>query len=516
MKKLRYIAVFALAVLTFASVSTAAEKMSQSAFDELLKKVEAGDAEAQYILGGMCYVGKSVKQDYEQAVYWFKKAAEQGHVKAQYILGSMYDEGKDVKQDYEQAVEWYRKAAEQGYAEAQFSLGLMYDVGKGVKQDDEKAKYWYSKAVENGLEGAKLPLAVIEFAEQDKKAKQSQTSTRTSELQTKSTLSDVIEATVEDIKKTFDENPFAARRKYAGKKVRVTEKIYLIGTEDFSNKIFVRLSYKDASDFYHSNFDDLHCYFDESEAESVMQLKKGQIVTIEGICDNNCYGLEHSRVVNAPQPTSQASEPSVSTENTASQTVETPVYEEHNYKLTDAEYTRMLKNSEFAKADKSLNAAWANARKLMKTKDFEALKQEQSKWISGGRDAEARERMNENMEEKTQAYATVTLARAYYVAHLARGERLMYAIPTGNRVNVRSKPVNGKVLYQVSSDYGDGEGDLLIVDGNPVNGNGENWYKVLYTVSVNEGAAVKANGFIVGRFIRLEPLPILDWRYADN
>ena len=75
----------------------------------------------------------------------------------------------------------------------------------------------------------------------------------------------------------------------------------------------------------------------------------------------------------------------------------------------------------------------------------------------------------------------------------------MLAIPTGNKINVRSKPVNGKVLYQVSNDYGDdGEGgDLLIVDGNPVKGGGENWHKVLYRVNVNEGAAEKANGFIV-------------------
>ena len=190
--------------------------------------------------------------------------------------------------------------------------------------------------------------------------------------------------------------------------------------------------------------------------------------------------------------------------------------------LTDAEYKQMLKDPDFAKAERSLNAAWESAKKSMKAKDFETLEQEQARWLSSGRDAEAREcetrvLTNNNWEKKTYAYATVTLARAYYVAHRARGEMLMLAIPTGNKINVRSKPVNGKVLYQVSNDYGDdGEGgDLLIVDGNPVKGGGENWHKVLYRVNVNEGAAEKANGFIVGRFIRLEPLPILDWRYAN-
>ena len=91
--------------------------------------------------------------------------------------------------------------------------------------------------------------------------------------------------------------------------------------------------------------------------------------------------LQNCRVVNASQPTSQASAPSVKTENmatetstastqtqqsvntgnTASQTFEIPVME-YNYKLTDAEYKQMMKNPEFAKADKALNNAWQNAK----------------------------------------------------------------------------------------------------------------------------------------------------------
>ena len=53
------------------------------------------------------------------------QAAEQGNAKAQYNLGVRYDNGLGVRQDYTQAVQWYRKAAEQGDAEAQFNLGSM-------------------------------------------------------------------------------------------------------------------------------------------------------------------------------------------------------------------------------------------------------------------------------------------------------------------------------------------------------------------------------------------------------
>ncbi len=47
-----------------------------------------------------------------------RKAAEQGHAEAQYNLGGFYVFGDGVKQDYAEAVKWYRKAAAQGDAQA--------------------------------------------------------------------------------------------------------------------------------------------------------------------------------------------------------------------------------------------------------------------------------------------------------------------------------------------------------------------------------------------------------------
>ena len=61
--------------------------------------------------------------------------AEAGDAELQFSLGVMYEHGEGVRQDYAEAVRWYRKAAEQGYAEAQNNLGLMYDQGQGVRQD---------------------------------------------------------------------------------------------------------------------------------------------------------------------------------------------------------------------------------------------------------------------------------------------------------------------------------------------------------------------------------------------
>lgn len=47
----------------------------------------------------------------------------------------MYECEIGIKQDYEEAVKWYRKVAERGDSVAQWKLGYMYEKGKGVTQD---------------------------------------------------------------------------------------------------------------------------------------------------------------------------------------------------------------------------------------------------------------------------------------------------------------------------------------------------------------------------------------------
>ena len=92
-------------------------------FKETLQVAEQGNAKAQFSLGKMYYEGQGVRQDYAEAVQWYRKAAEQGYAEAQFNLGNMYADGQGARQDYAQAVHWYRKAAEQGVAEAQYNFG---------------------------------------------------------------------------------------------------------------------------------------------------------------------------------------------------------------------------------------------------------------------------------------------------------------------------------------------------------------------------------------------------------
>ena len=133
---------------------------ADATFDSTRARAEQGNAAAQSDLGMMYDEGQGVRQDYAEAVKWYRRAAEQGVVDAQTNLGLMYDEGRGVRQDYAEAVKWYSKAAEQGDAEAQIAIGDAYDEGRGVRQDYAEAVKWYRKAAEQGFADAQDHLGV--------------------------------------------------------------------------------------------------------------------------------------------------------------------------------------------------------------------------------------------------------------------------------------------------------------------------------------------------------------------
>jgi TPR repeat protein len=69
----------------------------------------------------------------------------------------MYAREQKVAQNYQIAVFWFRRAANQGEARAQWKLGLMYEDGEGVIQEYVEAHKWYNISAANGGErGAEL------------------------------------------------------------------------------------------------------------------------------------------------------------------------------------------------------------------------------------------------------------------------------------------------------------------------------------------------------------------------
>lgn len=78
------------------------------------------------------------------------KAANNGDAESQYKLGNMYYLGEGVSRNYFEAIKWYREAAKQGHAKAQNNLGVMYANGKGVRYNLERARIFYGEACDNG------------------------------------------------------------------------------------------------------------------------------------------------------------------------------------------------------------------------------------------------------------------------------------------------------------------------------------------------------------------------------
>ena len=108
-----------------------------------------GDLNALYRIGLIAW-HKSGTQNLTQAFDCFSTAAKGEHAESQYMLANAYLYGYGVQQSYENAVFWWHKAAEHGLISAQNNLGVAYSRGMGVVKDVSKGKYWYDKAAHLG------------------------------------------------------------------------------------------------------------------------------------------------------------------------------------------------------------------------------------------------------------------------------------------------------------------------------------------------------------------------------
>ena len=140
---------------------------------------EAEHADAQFHLGMLYSTGNGIpyrakrgiggfanmKRAYNvEAVKWYGKAAGNGHGEAAFYLGNLYAAGSiELKQDYELALKWYRKADSLGNIDALNNLGYLHDEGLGTRRDRVKARDYYTRAAEAGHAGAQMNLSAYYF-----------------------------------------------------------------------------------------------------------------------------------------------------------------------------------------------------------------------------------------------------------------------------------------------------------------------------------------------------------------
>ena len=89
-------------------------------------------------------------QSYEQAGYWYRKAADQGNLKAMYNLGTMYLEGKGIKKSETEGYVLIREAAEKGDPRAKSLYGILLCRGTGVEKNPEKGLNILREAAKGG------------------------------------------------------------------------------------------------------------------------------------------------------------------------------------------------------------------------------------------------------------------------------------------------------------------------------------------------------------------------------
>jgi Sel1 repeat len=83
-----------------------AEKRSFDAFQYLQELAEAGNAEAQYELGGFYHWGRVAAANFTKARQWYERAAKQGNADAMLGLAVLYGHGQGVPQDKVASYRW--------------------------------------------------------------------------------------------------------------------------------------------------------------------------------------------------------------------------------------------------------------------------------------------------------------------------------------------------------------------------------------------------------------------------
>ena len=88
---------------------------------------------------------------FDKAMQMLRPAANAGNADAEELIGIMYAMGLGVTQADRRAFEWYLRSAMKGHAGAQSGVGWYYEVGRGLPSIDlVRAYMWYTLSAIGG------------------------------------------------------------------------------------------------------------------------------------------------------------------------------------------------------------------------------------------------------------------------------------------------------------------------------------------------------------------------------
>ena len=138
------------------------QKYPKKAYENLLKTANTQHGPSQYELALMHLKG-DIKQDVNQAFYWFKQAAENKYIPAYLELAKLYQQGHGTVVDIEQALQFFSKAAGENIPEAQYRLGLLLLKEQVFEHEPQQALNWLIRAAKNNFTPAKAKIGEIYF-----------------------------------------------------------------------------------------------------------------------------------------------------------------------------------------------------------------------------------------------------------------------------------------------------------------------------------------------------------------
>ena len=154
--------------------------------EELQRRAEAGDPQAQFLMGYNKLNGKGTPKNEQEAIRWYVLSAEKGHVRAMNTLGTFFLKNKidspetdaemakgtpeisfsKAKRDKTQphhiqmAVFWFMQAADKGNPRAKANIGILYSEGLGLEKSDTEAIRWWEEAASEGAVNAQYCLSL--------------------------------------------------------------------------------------------------------------------------------------------------------------------------------------------------------------------------------------------------------------------------------------------------------------------------------------------------------------------
>jgi len=130
----------------------------RQAFAAAFEPANAGDPQAQFLLGEAYRLGRSVDQDLLQARDWYMRAARQGDSASAAALGELLLNMRLSRE----AVPWLTLAASHNDARATALLAAVYYTGDGADKDLILATSLMKKAAAEGSPEAKAKLALMD------------------------------------------------------------------------------------------------------------------------------------------------------------------------------------------------------------------------------------------------------------------------------------------------------------------------------------------------------------------